>query len=88
MIHWHCLPRWFGRLFLTTDWLPHQPMASLIHRLPPSSTDCLPHQVANLHRATVKAALEIVGALGVESPSMVSGKHLYRRDSGMRSPQP
>jgi glutamate synthase domain-containing protein 2 len=52
------------------------------------TSDRLPHQVANLHRATVKAALEIVGALGVESPSMVSGKHLYRRDSGTRSPQP
>lgn len=40
-------------------------------------------RVANFHKATVEAALEIVGALGVESPSEVSPKHLYRREQGL-----
>ena len=41
-------------------------------------------RVANFHAATLHAALEIVGALGVDSPSQVSPHHLYRRESGLK----
>jgi len=40
-------------------------------------------RVANYHKATVHAALEIVGALGVASTQDVRPRHLYRRESGM-----
>jgi len=40
-------------------------------------------RVAKFHKATVSAALEIVGAMGVASPNDVLPKHLYRRESGM-----
>jgi len=41
-------------------------------------------RVAAFHQATVKAALEIVGALGVSHPSEVTAAHLYRRESGLK----
>ena len=41
------------------------------------------HRVAAFHKATVHAALEIVGAMGVSSPRDISPHHLYRRESGM-----
>jgi glutamate synthase domain-containing protein 2 len=42
-------------------------------------------RIARLHGATVKAALEIVGAVGVDSPAQVSPHHLYRRESGFKA---
>jgi len=42
-------------------------------------------RVANFHRATVHAAFEIVGALGVSTADEVTPGHLYRRESGMKT---
>lgn len=42
-------------------------------------------RIANFHAATVNAALEIVGALGVQCPADVRPQHLYRRDSGIHT---
>jgi len=47
----------------------------------PSKAD----RVANFHRATVHAALEIVGAVGVTRPSEITPRHLYRRESGFKA---
>jgi len=41
------------------------------------------HRVANYHKATVHAALEILGAAGCDCPSKVGPQHLFRRDSGI-----
>ena len=42
-------------------------------------------RIANFHRSTVHAALEIVGAMGVERPSDIRPEHLYRRESGFKA---
>ena len=42
-------------------------------------------RIRNFHRATVHAALEIVGAVGVSSPKDVTPRHLYRRESGFKA---
>jgi len=40
-------------------------------------------RVANFHKATVHAALEIVGAVGCDCPSKLGPEHISRRDSGI-----
>jgi len=40
-------------------------------------------RVSNFHAATVHSALEIVGALGLESPTEIKRSHVYRRTSGI-----
>jgi len=40
-------------------------------------------RVSNFHAATVLAATEIVAAMGLENPADVSGKHLWKRESGI-----
>jgi len=42
-------------------------------------------RVARFHAATLRAALEIVGAIGVDSPSFVKPVHLFRRESGFKA---
>ena len=41
-------------------------------------------RVANFHASTVESCLEIIGAMGLASPAMLSPDYLFRRDSAGR----
>jgi len=47
--------------------------------------DSKAERIVNFHKATVEATLEIVGALGLSSPSEIRAQHLYRRESGFKT---
>lgn len=47
--------------------------------------DTKAERVANLHGSTVKAALEIVGALGLTDPREVKPSHIFKRQSGVHT---
>ena len=45
------------------------------------------YRVANFQAATVHAAQEIIGAMGVRSGREVSQDLIFKRDNGVRSPR-